>query len=625
MSILSTYKNKFVFICIFLFTQNCYSTIFVNQDFQYAKYVEDSREERSAIPVDRLTDSLFKKCSKSILNYHWYTLNLTNTSENNIDLCFYLGKNAYLELYDLLNSSIPISSAGFANLDEAHLNSILFPSYQLDYTLPANTEKYLFIKLYNYGKFGNVYPIEIFRKENYLDWSDRKFYKKNLLDLIHPLIFGGILVLAFMMLIHYFQNKKKEYFFYSIYGLLLFIFLERAFEFNANIRILTLMDPLYFYRYPTILNLLTSIPYILFLNTILELKVKNPSLLKFSKAIITINLILLIIFLYLTYRNNLNQLYISFNLICNFFPAISLLCIIVCLIYLNFKNRTIIYISFGFIFLFLGTTISIVLNHSGKNTEFYTLPPVTYLEIGALLEVLFLSLALGYKSKESELEISNLQIKNLEIQLESNLKIQSIHDRISRDLHDDIGSTLSSINILSRENKSLLQNVESNKDHQNLQKIHIRSQRLLEQLKDIIWNIDPGNNTFGDLFSHMREYAAHMFENSGIQYILQLPEELDNIGLSFELKSTVYLIYKEAVNNICKHSECNEAKIVIELSFGQLTMTISDNGKGFEPAKVNHIRGLHNMQKRSQFINGEILIESSTSRGTCIKVKLPFK
>jgi signal transduction histidine kinase/ligand-binding sensor domain-containing protein len=205
------------------------------------------------------------------------------------------------------------------------------------------------------------------------------------------------------------------------------------------------------------------------------------------------------------------------------------------------------------------------------------------------------------------------QIKNLE----------QVRNRISRDLHDDIGSTLSSINILSQmAGKNALEN-SADKTTDIMEKINERSQRLLDNMSDIVWSIKPENDSLEELLTRMRQYATDILESKGIDYTIDFPKEKLEYKFSLEVKNNLYLIFKEAVNNLCKYAQCQHAYLSLSINHKIMTVLIRDDGIGFStdiPAIGNGGNGLKNMRQRAAEIKAQLLIESTPGEGTSVSL-----
>lgn len=192
--------------------------------------------------------------------------------------------------------------------------------------------------------------------------------------------------------------------------------------------------------------------------------------------------------------------------------------------------------------------------------------------------------------------------------------------KIARDLHDEMGSTLTSINIISK--MALEQSGGQLSDH--LRKIKDHSSRMMDSMSDIVWAINPANDSFGKTVLRMKEFAAEILEPVGIIFYFNDHDCLSNIQLNIEKRKELYMLFKEAITNAAKYSNASEVDILFRLEGNILHMTIVDNGIGFDPEKVQAGNGLGNMRNRAAQMQGEIQIESIPGTGTSIQVKLPL-
>lgn len=218
--------------------------------------------------------------------------------------------------------------------------------------------------------------------------------------------------------------------------------------------------------------------------------------------------------------------------------------------------------------------------------------------------------------------ISRRNLKEKLLLLEKEQAVEKERNRISRDMHDDLGSGLTKIAILSEVVKKQLS--EPEKARQQLENISQSSRELVDNLQDIIWVLNPKNDTLENLASYIREYALKFFEPFNIETHFLYPEKFTYIKLSEEARRNIFLTVKETFNNICKHAWCNNVTVNIGVNNGRITMTIKDDGKGFD---LNHTRefgnGLINMKNRIEQIGGKFEIHSETGMGTDIKMAIP--
>ncbi len=197
------------------------------------------------------------------------------------------------------------------------------------------------------------------------------------------------------------------------------------------------------------------------------------------------------------------------------------------------------------------------------------------------------------------------------------LRLQRLRTKIASDLHDDIGSTLSSISIMS----DLLQSQLDcrSRAEEMLQTIGSNAHEMLESMDDIIWSVNPSNDIFQNLALRIREYAIPLFESKDVKFQIVTPDELAEMHLSMDVRRNVFLIVKEAVNNIVKYSDCSMASIEFGYNQPILNLVVKDNGKGFDIKKTNSNRnGLKNMILRAEQMNGTLAIFSEIGMGTNI-------
>ncbi len=197
------------------------------------------------------------------------------------------------------------------------------------------------------------------------------------------------------------------------------------------------------------------------------------------------------------------------------------------------------------------------------------------------------------------------------------IEMERMRNLIARDLHDDIGSALSSINIVSRL---------APKDPQpeimlkNFQRISDQSSRVMESMSDIVWSINPENDTIQKVVVKMREFAAEILEPKNIQ--LQFEKyDFPLLTLNSEQRKNIFLVFKEAINNAAKYSECSKVSVELHIDNKELVLKIQDNGKGFDARTIKTGNGMRNMKARALDLNGRLEISSATGQGTTIQLK----
>lgn len=200
------------------------------------------------------------------------------------------------------------------------------------------------------------------------------------------------------------------------------------------------------------------------------------------------------------------------------------------------------------------------------------------------------------------------------------VEMERMRNNIARDLHDDIGSTLSSINIISQ----LALKDYNGQSTNHFQRIHEHSSRIMESMSDIVWSINPQNDTFQQMLAKMKEFAAEILEPKDINYRFVEGSGITNLSLDSVRRKNLFLIFKEAINNTAKYSEGTEVIIEIQATPNTLKLLVRDNGRGFDEALVKSGNGLKNMETRASSLNGKLKRTSVIGKGTEIDLELPI-
>jgi signal transduction histidine kinase len=213
------------------------------------------------------------------------------------------------------------------------------------------------------------------------------------------------------------------------------------------------------------------------------------------------------------------------------------------------------------------------------------------------------------------------------------LEIERIRTSIATDLHDDIGSTLTEIALFSdvglREVKAKPQaSVLTDDERARLVSLFSdtgsTARALIDAMNDIVWAVDPKNDSFEFLLLRMKMHATKMLEAKGINYEIDIPAELASLRLPLGMRRRMFLIFKEAINNILRHAQPTRVVLTMRREGRTLMMTMADNGIGFDPRDAMRGNGLHNMEERARSIGGDLAITSSRGLGTTITLHAPI-
>ena len=203
------------------------------------------------------------------------------------------------------------------------------------------------------------------------------------------------------------------------------------------------------------------------------------------------------------------------------------------------------------------------------------------------------------------------------------LELQKLRNNISRDLHDEVGSTLSSISILST---SVVNNLQSEpaKAKDWVIQIGKYAQHMLNVMDDIVWSINPKMDGFAHIVNRMKEVAYSTTEAADIKVVFDYNEQLNNLILPMLTKRNLYLIFKETINNAVKHAACKNIYIALDKNNNCIHLVMKDDGIGFDTTKEVNRNGLKNIKQRAIEINGAISITSKLNTGTTVSINIPL-
>jgi ligand-binding sensor domain-containing protein/two-component sensor histidine kinase len=198
--------------------------------------------------------------------------------------------------------------------------------------------------------------------------------------------------------------------------------------------------------------------------------------------------------------------------------------------------------------------------------------------------------------------------------------VRRIRNKIASDLHDDLGATLSSISIMS---ELVNQQVKDKVPQASsiLEKIGSSSRNMIESVNDMVWAINPQNDSFENIVKRMRTFASEILSAKDIAFHFDFDKNLLQYKLKMEMRRNFYLIFKEAVNNLAKYSEADNAFVMIWNRENNLKMTIRDDGNGFDHTSIVGGNGLNNMQQRADMIKATFRLESVPGKGTIIELE----
>lgn len=208
--------------------------------------------------------------------------------------------------------------------------------------------------------------------------------------------------------------------------------------------------------------------------------------------------------------------------------------------------------------------------------------------------------------------------------VEQETAVERERSRIAQDLHDELGSSLTRISLLSGL-------VRADRDNPGQVELHASklsqsADQTVRALEEIVWAIRPGSDTLQSLVEYITHFAGELFEGGQTRCRLNVPDELPSLPLPPDVRHNIFLIVKEALTNVLKHAGAGEVNMQIKVTPKNLEIIIADDGKGFDPgaAASGQHNGLDNMRRRAAAVGGKLTLASSPATGTRMELLVGF-
>ena len=193
--------------------------------------------------------------------------------------------------------------------------------------------------------------------------------------------------------------------------------------------------------------------------------------------------------------------------------------------------------------------------------------------------------------------------------------------RISQDMHDELGANLTSLSMITEIARRSLTN-QSQADEQ-LRKASDIASETVRRLDEIVWAVNPKADNLANLAAYISEYAQEFFSATPIRLRFGFPEQMPHVPLASEVRHSIFLVVKEALNNIVKHSCASEATIGLAVENGLVVIAIRDNGKGLDASTESQLgNGIRNMRQRIESVGGKLSVQSSSGSGTIVRMEI---
>jgi len=206
--------------------------------------------------------------------------------------------------------------------------------------------------------------------------------------------------------------------------------------------------------------------------------------------------------------------------------------------------------------------------------------------------------------------------------LQQQLAIERVRSHIAMDLHDDIGAGLSRISVIGEALKSRLR-AGDGEVQKMLDDIADSSRRLVTDMGDIVWSLDPRRDQIGELASRLRAFGSDLLETRGVEWTVDAPLEKLHQSVPPALRRQLYLVFKEGIHNIGKHSDAKKANLHFWFRDGHICGELTDDGRGITPEN-KHGTGIPSMRERVKQLAGSFEIFTAAGGGTSIRINVPL-
>jgi len=465
------------------------------------------------------------------------------------------------------------------------------------------------------NEFNHIAPLLI-TKDYVSEYKESVLGNKTDIQLVGLVLSGVLLMMILFMIANFIYDRNREFLYNALYSLCMFLLILL----NSSVaRKPSPFTNFYYSYFDFFLLVAGTIFYTAFTRQFLNTKQNYLQLDKVLKRSQYFILLLLCIYTYLNFFTNTYEPQFYLENIMKFL----ILAIGIAFIYLALKRRSDLlnYIAAGNVMLVVFSGISLAILWFGVRATTIYKSALFWYYIGIVLELIFFLLGLIYKNRteliRSIREQAAMKLEAEKKEFETQLAIikaqQEERNRISADMHDDLGAGMTTIRLYSE----LAKNKLTDNPIPEIDKISSSANELLNKMNAIIWSMSSSNDSLGNMVAYIRSYALEYFENTGVNCRISIPEYLPNIEVIGEIRRNVFLVVKEALNNILKHSKATEVSITLERAPDGLTLYIQDNGVGIDLDALRQFgNGLKNMKKRTEDIDIEFSIEKKN--GTLI-------
>ena len=555
---------------------------------------------------------------------YYVKVNLENAGPPSDTFCLYVGQAIDFSVYEW--DSVANKLVKMDRRESIHSSILMTNIPYFPVSLAHGQQKTLFIQptiaFYNWSNF---HPI-IFAKKEAINFASQHFMIPNRLYILLTLPMLGIMfsIMAYTFT-RYLRMRRREYFYYSQAAL--FFILDFGCQMINLFSFSKLSHYFDIYRHH-LLQMGGAIFYLLFVTKFLNLRENFPRAYRACWMLIYSLIGFLVfdsVFIFQTKYYFISHF--AFNVARAILVVFTLWLAIFLLFWNNRLARLVATGTFCVSVLAL-IALYVLLSHY-DNVPFFNLigSSTVIFMLGIVLEMFFYVQAITYRNRMEELDrmkaVELLQIDNDRKELEKYRAIMEAKDkernRIAQEMHDDIGSGLTSIRLLSEIAKTR----GPSQRMEEVDKISSTANNLIEKMNEIIWSMNSRNDSLPNLIAYIRHQVVEFFEPFTIKLRIVTPEYIPETVISGEMRRNIVLAVKEALHNIVKHANATQVEVHFRLE-NDLKILVCDNGTGIDQREIrHHNNGLRNMEERMKAIGGDFILNGE--EGTIVSFHIPIE
>jgi signal transduction histidine kinase len=548
----------------------------------------------------------------------WMQAGLHNNSDSTLELSMGYGQTDFVDAW----MGSQYISGGWLRITPPRATYLQRQSQTLPLRLAPHETVNLIVRLRQFTDNYSFSGLQFYDRAT-LGAEALKSIRTDNANLIVQMLFQGFLICQLLyVLSQWLIIRRREYLYYLFYITLIWLYFLSKQEQLFGVPVLFTRFPMLRVYIGKSLLILPYFVYFRFVRSFLEIPRDYPRL---NRWIIVMERFLLVYalfdFLFMLFTLDSG---VQIRLYSIVFAAVFLVTIGFIVYLIRYRQPLIYFILTGSLLVATGHILGLTASYLQyvRHVDLGIPDIFIFPQAGIVLEVLCFTAGLSYKNRKTEMEKITGQERLIE-QLKANellqTRMQHIRNKIAQDLHDDIGSTLSSISILS---DLAIRGNSGTQSLETMNEIKDSSLLLMERMDDIVWSINPRNDSLENLLMRVRHFATTLFEAKGIDYTIEIQQHVDEVRLPIEYRQHIYLILKEAINNLVKYAQASEAFIIVSFTQRHLLLCVRDNGCGFDVGGDERGNGITGMQRRAELMNARVTIASAPGGGTTINLQV---